>query len=244
MPQPSILDTGFDVRTDAGGKDPDSHSATLRAYHWLLWSKPLPSGAMFDLDERLHHSSGFGDFWLSSDAITHTYSNRTSPAKLVAAMQQVPPGEVTAFYGLGCTVGAYTLFPVKVREGARWRLSINQARGLHPKIRDRFDLTLECIRRHYEGLPSPLANTLHWYVPFFDLFGGFHGYVDHFLLNDLVTDDSKAVAFLTDFDDFRKGPLPSGSATEYREYMRRSMAFIRARNERIAHYATTLNPQD
>lgn len=31
------------------GKDPDSHSSTLRRYHQLLWSKPLPDGRPFEL---------------------------------------------------------------------------------------------------------------------------------------------------------------------------------------------------
>ncbi|MCE0488130.1 hypothetical protein LVO85_14945 [Ornithinimicrobium sp. EGI L100131] len=74
MAHGSLIDTTFDVRTEAGGRDPDSHSATLRRYHQLLWSKPLPNGAAFDLDARLHHKSELGEFWLSSDAITHTYS--------------------------------------------------------------------------------------------------------------------------------------------------------------------------
>ncbi len=32
------------------GKDADSYSPTLRYYHKLLWSKPLPNGTSFDLD--------------------------------------------------------------------------------------------------------------------------------------------------------------------------------------------------
>ena len=60
-----LLDTSFDFRTDANGKDPDSYSPTLRAYHKVLWSRPLPGGALFDLDETaryayLHHRSGLG----------------------------------------------------------------------------------------------------------------------------------------------------------------------------------------
>lgn len=31
------------------GKDPDSRSPTLRRYHRLLWSKPLPDGRPFEL---------------------------------------------------------------------------------------------------------------------------------------------------------------------------------------------------
>ncbi|WP_425463848.1 DUF6994 family protein [Nocardioides aurantiacus] len=38
------IDTAFDVRTDAGGRDPDSYSPTLRDYHQILWTKPLPRG--------------------------------------------------------------------------------------------------------------------------------------------------------------------------------------------------------
>ena len=44
-------------------------------------------------------------------------------------------------------------------------------------IRDRFDLTLECIRRHYLDEPSPLSATLARYADFFGLFGDFAGYV-------------------------------------------------------------------
>lgn len=66
--------------TDAHGKEPDGYSRTLRRYHQLLLSKPLPDGASFDLDDRLHHISEFGEFWLSSDAITNTYLRWTHPA--------------------------------------------------------------------------------------------------------------------------------------------------------------------
>lgn len=38
------IDITFDFRRDAI-KDPDIDSPTLRHYHMLLWSKPLPSGA-------------------------------------------------------------------------------------------------------------------------------------------------------------------------------------------------------
>jgi len=66
----------------------------------------------------------------------------------------------------------------------------------------------------------------------------FRGYVEHFLLNDLVTYDFASVRFFKAFDGFETDPLPAGSLAEYREYMRRSMAFIRARNKRIADYAS------
>ena len=46
-----IIDTTSDFRTDTpSGRGPDSHSPTLRRYHQLLWSEPLPSGVLFELD--------------------------------------------------------------------------------------------------------------------------------------------------------------------------------------------------
>lgn len=228
-----VVDTTFDVRSDANGKDPDSHSATLRRYHRALWSKPLPTGKPFDLDEKLRHQSGLGDFWLSSDAITNTYMHRTRPARLVKVLRQIPTEDLTAFFDLGCTVGAYTVFPFAVQVDGKWRQSINQSRGIHPKIQDRFDLTLECIRRLYRGEPSPLANALAPYNSFFQLFGDFPGYVDHFLLNDLVSDDYRAVRFWTRFDNFTTDALPAASVEEYRDFMAGSMSFITARNDRI-----------
>ena len=235
-----LVDTSFDVRTDAGGKDPDSHSKTLRRYHQLLWSKPLPGGATFNLDASLHHTSDVGDFWMSSDTIVHTYSRWLRPARLVDVVRQVPPSEVNDFYDLACTVGAYLVFPLGVRVDGKWGLSINGARGLHPRIRDRFDLTLECIRLHYLGGTSPLAGVLARHRTFFDLFADFRGYVDHFLLNDLVAGDYASVKFLTAFVDFAGDPLPAASGAESGAYMSGSMYFIRARNERIRRYAADL----
>ena len=46
-----VIDTAFDFRTDASGRDPDVYSPTLRQYHKLLWSKVLPSGRHFELHD-------------------------------------------------------------------------------------------------------------------------------------------------------------------------------------------------
>ena len=71
------IDTSFNVYSDTPeGKDPDSYSPTLRNYHKILWSKKLPNGLFFKLDDtipmRLHHKSEIGEFVLSSDSIAHT----------------------------------------------------------------------------------------------------------------------------------------------------------------------------
>ncbi|MGB4545445.1 MAG: hypothetical protein WBI25_12835, partial [Smithellaceae bacterium] len=44
-----MIDISFNMHSDANGGDPDVSSPTLRAYHKFLWSKPLPSGDLFDL---------------------------------------------------------------------------------------------------------------------------------------------------------------------------------------------------
>lgn len=235
----NLVDTRFDVRIDADDKDPDSHSKTLRRYHQLLWSKPVPGGDIFDLDAKLHHKSELGEFWLSSDSITPTYSAWGRPARLVGVVGQVSPTEMKAFYDLACTVGAYVVFPLPVQVDGEWKQSINQLRGILGLISDRFDLTLECIRRHYLGGKSPLADNLVWYGDFFELFGDFRGYVDHFLLNDLVDVNYASVKFLKYFDDFAGDPLPAANVAEYQQYVIRSMDFISARNERIAHFASS-----
>lgn len=91
---------------------------------------------------------------------------------------------------------------------------------------------LECIRRHYVGQDSPLAETLSRYSGFFALFGDSVGYVDFFLLQDLVTQDRSAVNFFVQFDDFSTPSVPHDRHS-YTEYRRSSIEFIEARNRRI-----------
>jgi Family of unknown function (DUF6994) len=94
------------------------------------------------------------------------------------------------------------------------------------------DLTLESIRRHYRAASSPLADVLARYRDFFAAFEDFRGYVDFWLLQDMVTDDYSAVRFFTPFDDFKPPAIPRDLDT-YREYRRRSIEFVEARNRRI-----------
>jgi hypothetical protein len=110
-------------------------------------------------------------------------------------------------------------------------MTINGARGLSRQIKDRLDLTLECIRRHYENLPSPLSATLGRYSDFFALFVDFGGYVDFFLLQDHVSNDT--VKFYLPFSSFDETPLPRDAA-EYQVYKNNVIDFIRGRNRRIA----------
>lgn len=234
---PVAIDTSFDVRTDAGGRDPDAYSPTLRRYHRHLWSKPLPDGRMFELSEDtrgvyLHHRSELGEFFLSSDTAVPTFTRW--PA-LKPITEQIPEAQNQAFLTLGYTIGAMIVFP---GNQITRKFTINQARGMNRSIADRLDLTLECIRRHYGGDSSPLAATLARYADFFALFDSFGGYVTFFLLDDLVAADG-SVRFFTDFDDFRPPTVPQ-DLEMYTEYRHRAIDFIEARNRRIQSAAARL----
>ena len=229
------IDTSYDVRTDADGKDPDTHSPTLRRYHRLLWSKALPGGDMFDLIEQglyLHHKSSLGEFWLSGDSLIQTFIRWKSMRHITMQCTEMEDDE---FFTLGCTVGGMIVFPANKIDG---KMTINGAKGFNRAIADRMDLALECIRRHYIGGKSPLSDTLSRYANFFDLFENFRGYVSHFLLQDLVTEDYQDVRFFTRFDKFRRednfpSPAVPRDVDTYREFRRRSIDFIKARNQRI-----------
>jgi hypothetical protein len=131
------------------------------------------------------------------------------------------------------TIGGMMIFPGNRIDGKQ---TINGARGFNRKIGDRLDLTLECIRRHYEGQSSPLRETLARYRDFFALFENFSGYVNFFVLQDLVTDDCSAVRFFMPFDDFNTPAVPQDGDT-YKEYRRLSIEFIGARNNRVRRHA-------
>lgn len=231
----ATIDTDFDFRTDADGKDPDSHSPTLRRYHKLLWGKALPSGVVFALDDKtrgayLHHKSDAGEFFLASDGVMQTFIRWVAMEPIIA---QFSRAETDAFMTIGYTIGGMMIFPGDRVDGMQ---TINGARGFNRRIADRMDLTLECIRRHYAGEPpdaSPLGTTLARYRSFFELFVDFRGYVEFFLLQDLARDDCTAVEFLMPFEDFTSRAVPRDVAT-YAEFMRLSIEFIRARNCRIA----------
>ena len=232
----TIIDTNFDVYSDTPkGRDPDSYSATLRKYHQILWSKPLPNGVMFGLEDNiprlLQHKSELGEFLLSSDSIGHTYSKVKSMSPIV---DQIPSEEIKAFFSVCSTVGAYIIFPAKKIDN---KMTINGSRGLNRSIKDRFDLTLECIRRFYVNKESPLTETFQRYASFFNLFHDFGGYVDFFLLQDLV-DDGYSVKFFLPFESFNQPPLPK-NVEQYRSYKKHLIEFVSARNQRILNSTVT-----
>ena len=233
-----MIDITFDFYTDSNGKDPDTNSPTLKRYHKILWSKPLPNGKMFSLrDDKtntyLYHKSELGEFFLGSDAITHSYKHHKRKKWLT---RQIPEA-VNQVFSAGSTIGAYIVFPNNQINNQQ---TINGARGSNGKIDDRFDLTLECIRRFYLRIPSPLANVLSRYKDFFGLFRDFSGYVDFFLFQDLVTDDYAQIKFYLPFDNFMSAPKFHGVA-DYLQYQKGVIDFVTRRNVRIDKF---YNKQD
>ena len=231
-----IIDTGFNFYSDSNGRDPDSASPTLRSYHKMLWSKPLPSGKILELrDDKkgayLYHQSELGEFYLGSDAITHSYRDQMRKKWLT---EQIPD-EVNDLFDMGSTIGAFIIFPNNRIDGKH---TINQARGVNSLIDDRFDLTLECIRRFYIGESSPLYDTLSRYTDFFRLFTDFLGYTHFFLLDDLINED-ETIKFYLPFDGFKTLPLFS-DINQYLLYKERVIAFIEARNKRIESFVRFL----
>ena len=111
--------------------------------------------------------------------------------------------------------------------------SINQAKGTNVKLRDRWDLTWECIRKYYNGEDSPIGKTLVRDKEFFDLFVDFKGFVNYFFLQDCVTEDYCSVQIWLGKGDFTEDPLPQ-TVDEYLLWIERQMEFLEKRNKRIA----------
>lgn len=177
----------------------------------------------------LYHNSELGEFVFGSDAIFHSYGNQKSKEWLTKQI----PDEVNDLFNRGSNIGSYIIFPKNTIEGKQ---TINQSRGTNKLIDDRFDLTLECIRRFYIGQTSPLYETLMRYENFFKLFNDFTNYVGFFLLQDLVDEKTNTVKFYLPFDDFKTPPLFS-NPEDYLIYKKGLLNFNSQRKLRIEEYS-------
>ena len=209
--------------------DPDSASRTLQKYHQILWSRELPNGEVMDLQigEGTDYLT-WKDFRFGSDSIIASFRYEKCRGLIEEVMKAVPDyrGFVENFLHQTYTIGGEIVFPKHAR-------SINQMRGCNKSICDRFDLTLECIRRFYLGEESPLYEVLDVDKRFFELFVDFRGYVEFFLLQDLVNDDYSGVKFWGEWNGFGDEPIPK-SVEEYLEFIEGELEFVKKRNRRIA----------
>ena len=229
------INVTFDHRLDSEGKDPDIYSPTLKNQHKLLWSKPIPDGSIFYLEAEpgkyLLHRSSLGEFHLSSDTISHSLRNQK---KMQHVISQIPSNQLDYFQSVGSVIGGKILFPGNRISNLA---TINVARGFNQRINDRFDLSLECIRLHYLGLSNPLHNVLNRYSGYFKLFRDFQGYVEFFLLQDLVSSDLSSIRFLLAHKpSFDLSPIPD-SVDSYVQYMNSTIEFVQSRNNRIEDWA-------
>ncbi len=242
-----MIDVSFDFTTDspgywddfwnrndglgAGGSDPDIASPTLQEYHRILWSRELPNGQTMVLKKGIGSNYlTWNGFRFGSDSITATFRYKRyrcmleKIASIVPAYHKYVEDYLHRFY----TIGGMMIFPKRMG-------GINQSRGCNIQIKDRWDLTLECIRRYYRGEQSPLYNVLAVDKPFFDLFADFKGFVDYFFLQDCVSDDYESVIFWEGGGDFRDFPFPQTVDT-YINWIDREIEFVEKRNERIKSF--------
>ena len=243
----AIFNISFDFTTDSphywdhfwetdgglgvGGSDPDSASKTLQRYHQILWSRTLPCGKQMNLKR----GSGpyyltWEDFRFASDTIIVDFRYWRYRDILAQVKQRVPDYRafVEDYVHHGYTIGGTIIFP-------KHPGSINQAKGTNARISDRWDLTLECIRRHYAGEESPLSKAMDSDREFFDLFLDFRDYVDYFFLQDCVTEDYSRVRYWIGDGAFNKNALPQ-TVDEYLLWLERQRDFLDRRNDRIKEY--------
>ena len=242
-----MIDVKYDFTTDSpgywdrywdknyglgyGGSDPDNASPTLHQYHRILWSKKLPNGETMEL------KAGSGPYYLTwkdfrfgSDAIIVSFRYRNYMYMIDLIKQRVH--DYRKYYEdiirRAYTIGGTIIFP-------KHPSSMNQNKGTNRLISDRWDLTLECIRRYYKGEDSPLYKTILRDKAFFDLFIDFKGYVDFFFLQDAVTEDYSGVNIWCGNVEFKEDGLPK-TVDDYFLFIEREFDFLGKRNARIKEY--------
>lgn len=225
------IDTSFDFRADSGGKDPDKYSPSLKQYHQLLWSRELPNGEFMDLKMRpAPWYLTWKDFDFESDSII-VEMNYEKNGRIIEQVKGIVD-DFDSYYE-NClhksyTIGGMIIFP-------KHRNSMNQRRGMSSIIADRWDLTLECIRRYYGGEDSPLRKVIENDKAFYDLFVDFKGYVDFFFLQDCVSEDYSAVDIWMGDGSFSKSGYPE-TLEDYYTFIHNEHEFLDRRNKRIKEY--------
>lgn len=222
------MDIEYDFRLDSKSGDPDKDSSKLYRIHSFLWNQTIPNKGVLDLSVSAKH---YAQKILITNLTDNLSSDRMCPHFVGIYNNRFDDWlsdlEKERFQRKVRSIGGHIVFPAHTKNGH----TINQARGVNAKIRDRFDLTLECIRRFFENQKSsPLSNTLERYSDFFLLFKNFETYISFFLLQDFVQDGK--VIFSLPFDDFERTAFPQ-DATEYKSYMNNVVKKIDSRNKRI-----------
>ena len=182
------LNVDYDYRLDSKCGDPDTDSQRLYNVHSKLWNKELPNGNILTLSTI---TKNYGRLLLKANLSDNLSSDRMCPHFVGIYNGKfddwINENEKEEIEHKVRTIGGHIVFPAHKKNG----FTINQARGVNRNISDRFDLTLECIRRFYLDEESVLLNTLNRYHDFFELFGDFKAYINFFMLQDFVDDNNK-----------------------------------------------------
>ena len=244
-----MIDAEFNYKADLGNKDPDRYSRKLKEDHKELWSKQLPDKRhlqlMIEKGKLIGYVDGTPLFDFNPDSCVNGYSRSKKYGSIINEWRNNAEikEELAKYEQRGYVISESIIFPLKDdNNSSKW--TINRARGCLYPIQDRTDLTLECIRRYYEGNEdSPLKSCLVRYSKFFALFGssreGFINYVNFFLLNDLVTDNYSKVVNFTSSLDFAH-PFPE-TEEEYLKYIKSINSFVANRSARIINYISKNN---
>lgn len=168
------------------------------------------------------------NFRFGSDSIITSFRYRDNRSLINQVANTIVDwkGYIESYLKKSYTIGGSMIFP-------KMRNSINQARGCNRFIRDRWDITMECIRKFYADEDSPLSPTLQRNKIWLDLFVDFKGFVDFFFLQDCVSSDYKKVIFWLGNGEFKSDPLPK-SVDEYKQFLELELDFVAKRNDRIA----------
>ena len=217
--------------------DPDSESRELWNYHRLIWHKEVPNpnlpNRMFELDASLNCKNFNLRFGV--DCFFNLYLDHKRPIIKEIVDQAYKNNEKKRYIDPPYTIGASLIFP---KNGTN---SINSRRGCIFEIRDRIDLTLECIRRYYtKEAPNPLGKYLEANKNFFDLFENFENYIEFFLLQDFVSKDLKHVKIFLPFDNFQSDGYPK-NVHEWETLRDTLIRLVKARNKRINDYCKSNN---
>jgi len=212
----------YNYWTDGYGKnDADFHNPYLAIAMGELYGRKgfdfgRGKGIFSDKDEKNHcRPDGY-----SSYTFANSYAKRM-PFREKAVENNKELAD--RCYFLAGTIAGELFFPAH----GFGKQSINQARGCNGAVNDMVYLTLDSIRKYYEGKKEyyHLKDAIERYGYFFDRFESFDGYIEYNLLQDYELLPKK---------------FPTSEA-ELVEFWKRSVEFMESRAQRIEEYAKQNN---
>lgn len=222
------INNGNYIDSDCG----TSRSKLLQKHLCLLYGyKPL-EGLSCDIKSNDDYNYLYLDEGMrfGCDSIANVMTPQNEPIS-----RYLSSSELKRYYTIINSIGGKIIFP-------KHKKSINQYRGAQWKkyIGDRFDYTLECIRRYFDD-PSekygwyPLKDEIKNDGKFFSKFSSFSEYIKFFFLEDIVDKNENIKFFLgenSDIDFNITQAIPS-DLDKWRLLYNKTIEFAEARTMRI-----------